>query len=111
MNYNGDMYHLIAKNCNHFCKDACYKLTGNSIPKWVNRLAGIGKPIFKVAIVWTAVCEQNGLIYQLKTQILTRILLIVLQVLSAVVFYLRLFKLLLLIMKLITQPMKVKGGS
>ncbi|KAM0937707.1 putative PPPDE peptidase domain-containing protein [Dioscorea sansibarensis] len=42
MNYNGDMYHLIAKNCNHFCKDACYKLTGNSIPKWVNRLAGIG---------------------------------------------------------------------
>ncbi|KAH7665449.1 PPPDE peptidase domain-containing protein [Dioscorea alata] len=42
MNYNGDTYHLIAKNCNHFCKDACYKLTGNSIPKWVNRLARIG---------------------------------------------------------------------
>lgn len=45
MNYNGDTYHLIAKNCNHFCKDACYKLTGNSIPKWVNRLARIGKSI------------------------------------------------------------------
>ncbi|KAJ6927181.1 deSI-like protein [Populus alba x Populus x berolinensis] len=41
-NYNGDTYHLIAKNCNHFCEDTCYKLTGNRIPKWVNRLARIG---------------------------------------------------------------------
>lgn len=40
--YNGDTYHLIAKNCNHFCKDVCYKLTGKEIPKWVNRLAKIG---------------------------------------------------------------------
>lgn len=40
--YNGDTYHLIVKNCNHFCRDICYKLTGNSIPKWVNRLAKIG---------------------------------------------------------------------
>ncbi|KAH7675358.1 PPPDE peptidase domain-containing protein [Dioscorea alata] len=42
LNYTGDTYHLITKNCNHFCKDICYKLTGNSIPKWVNRLARIG---------------------------------------------------------------------
>ncbi|KAL2490710.1 PPPDE putative thiol peptidase family protein [Abeliophyllum distichum] len=41
-NYNGDTYHLIVKNCNHFCEDICYKLTGNWIPKWVNRLAKIG---------------------------------------------------------------------
>ncbi|KAL5562613.1 hypothetical protein UlMin_032360 [Ulmus minor] len=41
-NYNGDSYHLITKNCNHFCEDTCYKLTGNRIPKWVNRLAKIG---------------------------------------------------------------------
>jgi hypothetical protein len=41
-NYNGDTYHLIAKNCNHFCKDICYKLTGKSIPTWVNRLAKLG---------------------------------------------------------------------
>ncbi|RVW50395.1 DeSI-like protein [Vitis vinifera] len=32
--YNGDTYHLIVKNCNHFCKDICYKLTGRPIPKW-----------------------------------------------------------------------------
>eukprot|EP01018_Ginkgo_biloba_P037503 Gb_11384 [translate_table: standard] len=41
-NYNGDTYHLIAKNCNHFCKDICFRLTGNTIPGWVNRLAKIG---------------------------------------------------------------------
>lgn len=45
--YNGDTYHLISKNCNHFCKDICYWLTGKPIPKWVNRLARIGKLILK----------------------------------------------------------------
>ncbi|KAF5747098.1 deSI-like protein [Tripterygium wilfordii] len=40
--YSGDTYHLIVKNCNHFCKDICLKLTGKPIPKWVNRLAKIG---------------------------------------------------------------------
>ncbi|GAB2291314.1 hypothetical protein Dimus_025572 [Dionaea muscipula] len=40
--YNGDSYHLIVKNCNHFCKDVCYKLTGKKLPKWVNRLARLG---------------------------------------------------------------------
>ncbi|KAL0354856.1 UNVERIFIED_CONTAM: DeSI-like protein [Sesamum radiatum] len=37
--YRGDAYNLITKNCNHFCDDACIKLTGNPIPNWVNRLA------------------------------------------------------------------------
>ncbi|WCJ33859.1 PPPDE putative thiol peptidase family protein [Euphorbia peplus] len=41
-NYYGDTYHLIVKNCNHFSEDICHKLTGNSVPKWVNRLARIG---------------------------------------------------------------------
>lgn len=40
--YNGDTYHLISKNCNHFCQDISYQLTGKPIPKWVNRLARIG---------------------------------------------------------------------
>ncbi|KAG6472493.1 deSI-like protein At4g17486 [Zingiber officinale] len=40
--YSGDTYNLISKNCNHFCDDACLRLTGNHIPKWVNRLAKIG---------------------------------------------------------------------
>ncbi|KAK9677270.1 hypothetical protein RND81_11G132000 [Saponaria officinalis] len=40
--YRGNAYHLITKNCNHFCNDVCIKLTGNPIPGWVNRLARIG---------------------------------------------------------------------
>ncbi|KAJ1296561.1 hypothetical protein BS78_01G310700 [Paspalum vaginatum] len=42
VNYNGDTYHLISKNCNHFCEDICKRLTGSLIPKWVNRLARMG---------------------------------------------------------------------
>ncbi|XP_019438786.1 PREDICTED: deSI-like protein At4g17486 [Lupinus angustifolius] len=40
--YSGNTYHLIQKNCNHFCRDFCLKLTGKSIPPWVNRLARLG---------------------------------------------------------------------
>ena len=39
--YNGDTYHL-TENCNHSCKDICYKLTGKSISTWVNQLARPG---------------------------------------------------------------------
>ncbi|KAL4554657.1 hypothetical protein LXL04_037256 [Taraxacum kok-saghyz] len=40
--YKGISYNLITKNCNHFCNDVCVRLTGNSIPSWINRLARIG---------------------------------------------------------------------
>ncbi|KAJ9178950.1 hypothetical protein P3X46_010792 [Hevea brasiliensis] len=40
--YRGNAYNLITKNCNHFCNDACIRLTANPIPRWVNRLARIG---------------------------------------------------------------------
>ncbi|XP_076904803.1 deSI-like protein At4g17486 [Bidens hawaiensis] len=40
--YRGNSYNLITRNCNHFCIDACIKLTGNPIPNWINRLAKIG---------------------------------------------------------------------
>ncbi|KAL5214988.1 hypothetical protein ABZP36_004140 [Zizania latifolia] len=40
--YNGNAYHLISKNCNHFTDDVCKNLTGKPIPGWVNRLARVG---------------------------------------------------------------------
>ena len=40
--YHGDTYHLISKNCNHFTDDLSTRLTGKSIPGWVNRLARLG---------------------------------------------------------------------
>ncbi|KAL0738593.1 hypothetical protein Bca4012_014803 [Brassica carinata] len=40
--YSGNTYHLITKNCNHFCNDVCVQLTRRSIPSWVNRLARFG---------------------------------------------------------------------
>lgn len=40
--YAGNTYHLISKNCNHFCNYVCLRLTGNAIPSWVNRLANLG---------------------------------------------------------------------
>ncbi|GAB4854661.1 hypothetical protein Ancab_023243 [Ancistrocladus abbreviatus] len=40
--YLGNSYHLIRKNCNHFCNDVCIQLTGKPIPSWVNRLARLG---------------------------------------------------------------------
>ncbi|XP_015884736.3 deSI-like protein At4g17486 [Ziziphus jujuba] len=40
--YSGNTYHLITKNCNHFCNDVCHRLTGKPIPRWVNRLARLG---------------------------------------------------------------------
>lgn len=41
--YKGISYNLITRNCNHFCNDACLRLTGNPIPSWINRLARFGK--------------------------------------------------------------------
>jgi hypothetical protein len=40
--YNGNTYHLISKNCNHFTDDVCKNLARKSIPGWVNRLAKVG---------------------------------------------------------------------
>ncbi|CAI0444195.1 unnamed protein product [Linum tenue] len=50
--YSGNTYHLITKNCNHFCNDVCLKLTGKTIPSWVNRLACLGMRNFLSIPTW-----------------------------------------------------------
>jgi hypothetical protein len=53
--YNGNTYHLISKNCNHFTDDVCKNLTRKSIPGWVNRLARVGwYHQFNLSLSWLA---------------------------------------------------------
>jgi hypothetical protein len=40
--FQGTMYNLLTKNCNHFTSYLCQKLTGRSGPGWLNRAASIG---------------------------------------------------------------------
>jgi hypothetical protein len=43
--FRGDQYHLLNKNCNHFAEAFVQVLCGQSIPKWVNRLASFSARI------------------------------------------------------------------
>eukprot|EP00897_Mesotaenium_endlicherianum_P000738 jgi/Mesen1/10665/ME000009S10453 len=42
VDYTGDSYHLITKNCNHFTNDMCRRLVAREVPGWINRLAYLG---------------------------------------------------------------------
>ena len=40
--FEGSSYNLLMKNCNHFSDSLVFRLTGNNIPGYVNRMATIG---------------------------------------------------------------------
>lgn len=61
--YLGNSYHLMSRNCNHFCNDLCIRLTGKPIPSWVNRLARLGllcKCVLPAALDETKVRQMRG---------------------------------------------------
>lgn len=41
--YLGNRYHLLYRNCNHFCEDLCARLTGRKPPTWVRRAAALAR--------------------------------------------------------------------
>ncbi|CAN1281912.1 DeSI-like protein At4g17486, partial [Linum perenne] len=63
--YSGNTYHLITKNCNHFCNDACLKLTGKAIPSWVNRLARLGMILTLITHVTALAFLLDFLVFEL----------------------------------------------
>ncbi|KAD1709718.1 hypothetical protein R6Q59_009764 [Mikania micrantha] len=76
--YKGISYNLITKNCNHFCNDACVRLTGNTIPRWINRLARIGSlcnciipsslSLIKVGVEDNKVCNDGEIKKKLRSR-------------------------------------------
>lgn len=47
----GNLYDLLARNCNHFCDAFCAKLECQKLPLWVNRFANAGNASIEAAEV------------------------------------------------------------
>ncbi|KAI7731136.1 hypothetical protein M8C21_013908 [Ambrosia artemisiifolia] len=45
----GDCYDLLSKNCNHFCDEFCERLGVPKLPGWVNRFANAGDTAVEIA--------------------------------------------------------------
>lgn len=43
--FTAGSYDLVSRNCNHFSDAFCQRVCGQSIPSWVNALAGIGNSL------------------------------------------------------------------
>lgn len=135
--YHGDTYHLIAKNCNHFTDDVCMRITGKPIPGWVNRLAKLGKrenslfyvfllDAYMVAFEKNVLAVQLGILHDIMASIfpvdvnaslatknycifsfLLILIILKFQVLSATVYYQKVFSLQQLDIYLIIQHILV----
>lgn len=45
LEFSAGSYDLVSRNCNHFSEAFCQKLCGQSIPGWINALAGVGNSL------------------------------------------------------------------
>jgi hypothetical protein len=43
----GQKYDPLTRNCNHFSDTVCKQFVGCEIPKWVNKLAGVGNKVMQ----------------------------------------------------------------
>lgn len=49
LEYPGNSYHLLKRNCCHFASDACMRLGVGELPSWIQRLARIGDSVLSVS--------------------------------------------------------------
>ena len=73
LEYHGDTYHLISKNCNHFTDYASNVLTGRSIPGWVNRLARLGNYFFFIIAHFVSLHHKNSHLCSTHARVRTHI--------------------------------------
>ena len=60
--WGGRTYHVLTKNCNHFCADVALRLHSKGrvgrVPSWVNRAAGLGVALLNCALASQACVER-----------------------------------------------------
>ncbi|KAI8889924.1 DUF862-domain-containing protein, partial [Backusella circina FSU 941] len=49
--FAGNSYNLLTRNCNHFTEEFVKRLTGGSVPAWINRAARLGN-MFPCVVPW-----------------------------------------------------------
>jgi len=49
LEYPGNSYHLLKRNCCHFASDLCMRLGVGELPSWIQRLARIGDSVLSVS--------------------------------------------------------------
>jgi hypothetical protein len=45
--WHGQQYDPLTRNCNHFTNAVCLLFVGKEIPKWINKLAGVGNSVMQ----------------------------------------------------------------
>lgn len=60
MEFSSGSYDLVSRNCNHFSEAFCQQLCGQSIPGWINALAGLGNSLGLGGMIKQAMGQGSG---------------------------------------------------